>query len=57
MLVQLSLREAANKLKEGGLIDYTRGLVRIRDREGLEAATCECYGVVRKAFDRFLVTN
>ncbi len=49
--------EAANKLKADGLIDYQRGLVRVLDRGGLEAATCECYGVIRKAFDHFLVTN
>jgi CRP-like cAMP-binding protein len=49
--------EAANKLKGDGLIDYQRGLIRVLDRSGLEAATCECYGVVRKAFDRFIVTN
>lgn len=49
--------EAANRLKADGLIDYQRGLVRVLDRAGLEAATCECYRVIRKAFDRFLVTN
>jgi CRP-like cAMP-binding protein len=49
--------EAANRLRADGLIDYQRGLVRVLDRGGLEAATCECYGVIRKAFDRFLVTN
>jgi CRP-like cAMP-binding protein len=49
--------EAANRLKAAGLIDYQRGLVRVVDRSGLEAATCECYRVVRKEFDRFLVTD
>jgi CRP-like cAMP-binding protein len=49
--------EAASKLKNDGLIDYQRGLVRVVDRKGLEAATCECYGVIRKAFDRFLTAN
>jgi hypothetical protein len=39
------------------MIDYQRGLVRIVDRKGLEAATCECYEVVRKAFDHYLVAN
>ena len=48
---------AANKLKVDGLIDYQRGLVRILDRTALEGVTCECYQVVRKAFDRFLVAN
>lgn len=49
--------EAATRLKADGLIDYQRGLVRVLDRGRLEASTCECYGVIRKAFDRFLLTN
>lgn len=62
MSIMLGVRRAgvsvaANKLKTEGLIDYKRGLVRVRDRSGMEAATCECYGVIRKAFDRFLVAN
>ena len=28
--------------------------IRVLDRRGLEAATCECYGVVRRQFDRLL---
>ncbi|MDT4895101.1 MAG: hypothetical protein QOH25_178 [Acidobacteriota bacterium] len=48
---------AANKLRADGLIDYQRGLIRIIDRTELETVTCECYQVVRKAFDRFLVAN
>ena len=62
MSIMLGVRRAgvsvaAHRLKDAGLIDYQRGLVRIRDRGGMEAATCECYGVVRKAFDRFLTAN
>jgi CRP-like cAMP-binding protein len=45
---------AAGKLRDDGLIDYQRGFIRIRDRKGLEALSCECYGVVRKEFDRLL---
>jgi hypothetical protein len=48
---------AANKLRTDGVIDYQRGLIRVLDRTGLEAATCECYEIARKAFDRFLVVN
>jgi CRP-like cAMP-binding protein len=45
---------AASALQEGALIRYSRGTVQILDREGLEAASCECYGVIRRQFDRLL---
>jgi CRP-like cAMP-binding protein len=41
---------AAN-LQRAGLIKYTRGRVAILNREGLEAAACECYAVVRAHFN------
>jgi CRP-like cAMP-binding protein len=42
----------ALKLQKAGLIDYRRGHISILDRVGLEARTCECYGVVRRAYDK-----
>jgi CRP-like cAMP-binding protein len=45
---------AANKLREEGIISYSRGRVRILDVEGLEGVSCECYSVVKKEFDRLL---
>ena len=41
-------------LQKAGLIHIGRGRVKILDRSGLEEASCECYGVIREAFDRFL---
>ena len=38
---------AAGHLQKGELIRYTRGRVTVLDRGGLEAAACECYGVVK----------
>ncbi|WP_041447570.1 Crp/Fnr family transcriptional regulator [Thiocystis violascens] len=46
--------EAAGKLQTAGLIRYTRGLITLLDRAGLEARVCECYAVVRKEYDRLL---
>ena len=46
--------EAALKLQAAGLIRYARGHITVVDRPGLEARTCECYGVVKKEYDRLL---
>jgi CRP-like cAMP-binding protein len=43
----------AEQLQRAGLISYHRGDVTVLDREGLEAGTCECYAIVKRAFDRF----
>ena len=46
--------EAAVKLQVAGLISYSRGRIKVIDRPGLEARTCECYAVVKKEYDRLL---
>ena len=45
---------AAGILQKAGLITYKRGNITVLDRNGLEAASCECYGIVRKEFERLL---
>lgn len=45
---------AAQSLQNKGLISYRRGLMQVEDRAGLEAASCECYAIVKKRFDVFL---
>jgi CRP-like cAMP-binding protein len=47
-----SVTVAALALQRAGLIEYRRGHVRVLDRPGLESAACECYGIVRREFDR-----
>lgn len=44
----------ARTLQAAGLIRYSRGVVDILDRAGLEAITCECYGAVRRNYERLL---
>lgn len=46
--------EAAGKLQRAGLINYSRGHIKVLDRAGLESQVCECYQVVKKEFDRLL---
>lgn len=43
----------AGKLQDQGLIQYSRGRVRITDRPGLEAVACECYQVARRELQAF----
>jgi len=42
----------AGTLQQAGLIRYVHGRVTVRDRKGLEAASCECYAIIRAHFDR-----
>jgi DNA-binding transcriptional regulator YhcF (GntR family) len=49
-----TVTEAAGALQRAGMIRYRRGQVLIVDRKQLEAASCECYGIVRAEFDRLL---
>ena len=46
---------AAKALRDDGLITYHRGVMEVTDRDGLEAASCECYRIVRDELDRLLI--
>jgi CRP-like cAMP-binding protein len=46
--------ESALSLQKAGLISYARGHIRVLDRAGLKARTCECYDVVKKEYERLL---
>ena len=41
----------ARDLQAAGLIAYKRREIEITDRDGLERAACECYGVIRRFFE------
>jgi CRP-like cAMP-binding protein len=52
---QVSIAAAA--LRRRGLIDYRRGRITIADRAGVEAAVCECYGLIQAEYARLLRTD
>jgi CRP-like cAMP-binding protein len=51
---RLGVSEAVARFRAAGLIQYSRGSLTVLDRAGLEAEACECYRLVRDAFDRLL---
>jgi CRP-like cAMP-binding protein len=48
-----SVTVAAGILQKAGIIAYNRGDVKIVDRRKLEAATCECYGLMQQQIRRW----
>ena len=44
----------AGTLQTAGFITYRRGVMRVINREGLEAASCECYEITRSFYDRIM---
>lgn len=47
-----SVTEAAGKLQRAGVIHYSYGHITVLDRPRMEAQTCECYGVVKREYER-----
>jgi CRP-like cAMP-binding protein len=43
---------AAGMLQKAGLIEYRRGVVTVLDRRGLESASCNCYQLIAKEYER-----
>ncbi|WP_416665863.1 Crp/Fnr family transcriptional regulator [Egbenema bharatensis] len=48
-----SVSLATGTLQTAGLIHAKRGHITILDREGMEDTACECYQIVREAYDRY----
>jgi CRP-like cAMP-binding protein len=45
---------AAGMLQKRGLIQYSRGVISILDRKGLERASCPCYGFITREYQRLM---
>lgn len=48
---RVGVTKAAGVLQRRNLIEYSRGHLRILDRQGLEAAACSCYRIVKDLQD------
>ncbi|HET9525049.1 MAG TPA: Crp/Fnr family transcriptional regulator [Pyrinomonadaceae bacterium] len=48
---------AAGMLQSIGAIEYRRGQLHIRDREGLETVVCECYAIAKADFEGLKATR
>ena len=49
-----SVTIAARELHKEEVIDYSRGRIRILDQRRLRAASCSCYGIIKRQYDSFL---
>ena len=52
-----SVTVAAGRLQDSGLIHYSRGHIKVLNREGLEAMVCECYKIVDDEMNRLVGTQ
>ena len=48
-----TITTTAGILKRKGLIEYTRGEIRILDTPGLTKASCECYRIIKDHLDNY----
>ena len=46
--------KAAGALQAASLIHYSRGIITVLNRRGLEAKSCECYAIIKAESDAYL---
>jgi CRP-like cAMP-binding protein len=49
-----TVSDVARALQDKGLIRQGRGMITVTDRPGIEAASCECYEIIRQKFEQLL---
>jgi CRP-like cAMP-binding protein len=49
------ISELVERLSTQGILQNTRGQFRVADREKLERASCECYGIMREQFTNLVI--
>jgi CRP-like cAMP-binding protein len=52
-----SVTLAAGALQRAGLIESSRGMIRITNRQGLENISCDCYRLVRDHYEALLAAH
>ncbi|MBW4598100.1 MAG: helix-turn-helix domain-containing protein [Calothrix sp. FI2-JRJ7] len=52
-----SVSVTAAVLQKAGIIQYSRGKMRIIDSPQMENIACECYKIIKNDFDRLLGNN
>ncbi|MEH2513975.1 CRP-like cAMP-binding protein [Nitrobacteraceae bacterium AZCC 1564] len=51
-----TLSVTAHRLQAAGLIEYSRGSIRILNLEGMKESSCECYGAIKELEDKLFST-
>jgi CRP-like cAMP-binding protein len=51
-----TVNEISTRFQEMGLISYSRGHIRILDRNELQKKSCRCYQIIRQEYERMLTT-
>jgi CRP-like cAMP-binding protein len=49
-----TVSEVASQLQSEGHVQYSRGIITVVNRKGLEKTTCQCYSIVKAEFDAML---
>lgn len=49
-----TVNETATYFQEQGMVSYARGMMTILDRQGMEQASCVCYEIIRRTYERLL---